>query len=223
MENGNPLNDIYQTLLSTFGPRNWWPADTAEEVVIGAILAQNVAWHNARKAIENLEQNNLLSMAAIHEIEISMLAPLIRSSRFYHQKAERLKNFTKLLFDRFKGDLLNMFALDLEALRQTLMDLKGFGEETVDSILLYAAEKPIFVIDAYTRRIFSRLGLIGADASYRAYQQFFMNRLPADVALFNDYHAQLVHLGNQVCKKKLPLCAQCPLNKQCAGKMEFVK
>ncbi len=223
MKNSESLKSIYQALLSAFGPRNWWPADTAEEVVIGAILAQNVAWKNAHAAIQNLKQNELLSLTAIHETDTSMLAPLIRSSRFYHQKAERLKNFTTLLFDRFKGDLSNMFQLDLDPLRKTLMNLKGFGEETVDSILLYAAEKPIFVIDAYTRRIFSRLGLTDAGASYREHQQFFMNRLPADAALFNDYHAQLVHLGNQICKKKLPLCHQCPLNHRCAGKMEPLK
>jgi len=220
MENDDALNDIYQTLLSAFGPRQWWPADTTEEVVIGAILAQNVAWENARKAIENLKQNNLLSLAAIHETDASTLAPLIRPSRFYHQKAERLKNFTHLLFDGFKGELSDMFGLGLAPLRQALLDLKGFGEETVDSILLYAAEKPIFVIDAYTRRIFSRLALIEADASYRAYQQFFISRLPADTALYNDYHAQLVYLGNRICKKKSPLCPECPLNHRCHHKME---
>jgi len=220
MKNGSSLDAVYQSLFSAFGPRHWWPADSAEEVVIGAILAQNVAWANASKAIHQLKQNNLMSLAAIHDTDTQTLAPLIRSSRFYHQKAERLKNFTSLLFDQFDGDLTAMFDLALAPLRITLLDLKGFGDETVDSIILYAAEKPIFVIDAYTRRIFSRLGLTSAEWPYRQYQDFFMERLTHDVALFNDYHAQIVHLGNQVCKKKLPLCAKCPLANTCDGKME---
>ena len=220
MKNGSSLEAVYQSLLSAFGPRHWWPADSADEVVVGAILAQNVAWANASKAIHQLKQNNLLSLAAIHDTNTETLAPLIRSSRFYHQKAERLKNFTSLLFDQFDGDLTAMFDLALAPLRKALLDLKGFGDETVDSILLYAAEKPIFVIDAYTRRIFSRLGLTAEDWSYQKYQDFFMARLKHDVPLFNDYHAQIVYLGNQVCKKKLPLCIKCPLASTCDGKME---
>ncbi|MDZ7832155.1 MAG: hypothetical protein U5L07_10425 [Desulfobacterales bacterium] len=220
MTTGAHLESIYQKLLSAFGPRHWWPADTAEEVVIGAILTQNVAWKNARKAMEALNQHRLLSLSAIHQTNTSDLAPLIRSSRFYHQKAERLKNFTTLLFDQFDGDLDALFGLDPAPARKALLKLKGFGGETVDSILLYAAEKPIFVIDAYTRRIFERLGLTEAGWSYQAYQAFFMSRLPQDVALFNDYHAQIVHLGNRICKKRQPICAQCPLADQCSGPME---
>jgi len=220
MTTGAQLESIYRTLLSAFGYRHWWPADTAEEVVIGAILAQNVAWENARKAIDQLHQHHLLSLTAIHHIDAADLAPLIRSSRFYHQKAKRLKNFTSLLFDRFDGDLDTLFGLDLAPLRKVLINLKGFGPETVDSILLYAAEKPIFVIDAYTRRIFGRLGVTGADWSYPAYQDFVMSRLASDVPLFNDFHAQIVYLGNRICKKKRPLCPQCPLENQCSGPME---
>ncbi|MFP4225816.1 MAG: endonuclease III domain-containing protein [Desulfobacterales bacterium] len=214
------LESIYQNLLSAFGPRHWWPADTAEEVVIGAILTQNVAWKNARKAMEALNQHRLLALSAIHQTNTSDLAPLIRSSRFYHQKAGRLKNFTTLLFHQFDGDLDALFGLDMAPLRRMLLNLNGFGPETVDSILLYAAEKPIFVIDAYTRRIFERLGLAETGWTYQAYQTFFMSRLPQDVALFNDYHAQIVHLGNRICKKRQPLCAQCPLADQCSGPME---
>ena len=220
MITGAHLESIYQKLLSAFGRRHWWPADTAEEVVIGAILAQNVAWDNARKAIEALKKHHLLALAAIHQTGAGDLAPLIRSSRFYHQKAERLKNFTTLLFDQFDGDLDALFGLDLARARKALLNLKGFGPETVDSILLYAAEKPVFVIDAYTRRIFERLKITAADWSYPAYQDFFMSRLPHDPALFNDYHAQLVYLGSQICKKRRPLCAQCPLENQCGGPME---
>lgn len=220
MPSGAQLKSIYQALLSTFGPRHWWPADTAEEVVIGAILAQNVAWENARKAIDQLSRHHLLSLSAIHRTDAEDLAPLIRASRFYRQKAARLKNFTTLLFDRFDGNLEALFSLNLAMLRQTLLGLKGFGGETVDSILLYAAEKPIFVIDAYTRRIFTRLKMTEAEWTYQAYQAFFMSRLPQDIALYNDYHAQIVHLGSRICKKRQPLCAQCPLEDQCGGPME---
>jgi len=220
MTTGAQILSIYQALLSAFGHRRWWPADTAEEVVIGAILAQNVAWENAHKAIEALNQQRLLSLPAIHQTDTADLAPLIRSSRFFNQKAERLKNFAILLFDQFDGDLTALFSLDLATARKSLLNLKGFGPETVDSILLYAAGKPIFVIDAYTRRIFERVKMTASDWSYQSYQDFFMSRLPRDPALFNDYHAQIVYLGNQICKKKRPLCARCPLENQCSGPME---
>ncbi|HMA68014.1 MAG TPA: hypothetical protein VKO20_09350, partial [Desulfosalsimonadaceae bacterium] len=194
----------------------WWPADSTEEVIIGAVLAQNVSWRNARRAVAELESNQLLSLAAIHATPAEILAPLIRSSRFYRQKAERLKNFAALVAEEYGGDISSMFSLDANRLRRKILRLKGFGEETSDSILLYAAEKPVFVIDAYTRRIFSRLGAASAGWGYRQYQQFFMNRLPADVALFKDYHAQIVQLGNRLCRKNHPLCQNCPLACRCA-------
>lgn len=210
-----PLEDIYQALYGAFGHQQWWPADTAEEVLIGAVLAQNVAWENAKRAIQGLKENELLSLAAIDQTDTAVIAPLIRPSRFYNQKAERLKNLSALLFDRFAGSLEAMFAAELYELRGALKQLSGFGDETVDSILLYAAEKPIFVIDAYTRRIFARLGLIPADWRYRDCQRFFMERLPADLDLYQDYHAQIVKLGSGICKKQKPRCAECPIRFCC--------
>ncbi|MFO7838763.1 MAG: hypothetical protein R6X08_04600 [Desulfosalsimonadaceae bacterium] len=210
------LNAIYETLRAAYGHQGWWPADSTEEVVIGAVLAQNVTWKNARRAIGELDRNRLLSLAAIHASPCETIAPLIRSSRFYRQKAKRLKNFAALVAEEYKGDLPSMFSLDTESLRKKIMRLKGFGEETTDSILLYAAEKPVFVIDAYTRRIFSRLGFTPDNRSYGQYQQFFTSRLPADAALFNDYHAQIVQLGSRLCLKNRPLCQNCPLAGRCA-------
>lgn len=210
-----PLEDIYRALYGAFGHQHWWPADTAEEVVIGAVLAQNVAWENAQRAIQALKQNGLLSLAAIDQTDTAVIAPLIRPSRFYNQKAERLKNLSALLFERFGGSLEGMFATELYELRGVLKQLNGFGDETVDSILLYAAEKPIFVIDAYTRRIFARLGLIPGDWTYRNCQRFFMERLPAELDLYQDYHAQIVKLGSEICKKRRPRCVECPISGWC--------
>ena len=210
-----PLTDIYQALYAAFGHQQWWPADTAEEVVIGAVLAQNVAWENAHRAIQALKQGGLLSLAAIYKTDTAVIAPLIRPSRFYNQKAGRLKSLAALLFDRFSGSLDVMFATELYELRAVLKQLSGFGNETVDSILLYAAEKPIFVIDAYTLRIFARQGLIPGDWRYRECQRFFMERLPADLDLYQDYHAQIVKLGSTICKKRKPQCAACPIRFSC--------
>jgi len=217
-----PLYEIYQALRRTFGHQHWWPAETAEEVIIGAVLAQNVAWKNASRAIQALKEKQLLSLADLHETDAAVIAPLIRPSRFYNQKAQRLKNLSDLLMDRFQGSLEAMLAADLSLLKKELMNLSGFGNETVDSILLYAAQKPVFVIDAYTRRIFSRLGLISPDWSYRACQQYFMDRLPADLDLYQDFHAQIVCLGSQICKKKNSLCSYSPLMRWCEKKMRAI-
>ena len=210
-----PLIEIYHKLLAAFGHRRWWPAQTRDEVIIGAILTQNVAWKNAKVAIDNLRRHNLLTLEAIHEASISEIATLIKPTRFYNQKAQKLKYFIDFLFYKYGGNLDALFSQDTGELRRELLDIKGLGEETADSILLYAGEKPVFVIDAYTKRIFSRLGLTGGEWSYRAYQQFFMERLVKDVKLYNDYHAQIVHLGHVYCKKHEPECTPCPLNKLC--------
>lgn len=207
--------DIYHRLLDAFGNRRWWPAQTREEVIIGAILTQNVAWKNAKTAIDNLRQHNLLTLKAIQKAGISEIATLIKPTRFYNQKAQKLKYFIEFLFYKYNGNLNALFSQDTNALRQELLDIRGLGEETVDSILLYAGKKPVFVIDAYTKRVFSRLGLTDERWSYRAYQQFFIGRLVKDVKLYNDYHAQIVHLGHVHCKKQKPECTECPLNNLC--------
>jgi len=184
-------------------------------VIIGAILTQNVAWKNAKAAIDNLRKHNLLTLKAIHEVSISEIATLIKPARFYNQKAQKLKYFIDFLFYKYGGNLDALFSQDTGELRRELLNIKGLGEETVDSILLYAGEKPVFVIDAYTKRIFSRLGLTDKEWSYHAYQHFFMERLVKDAKLYSDYHAQIVHLGHVYCKKHEPKCTECPLNKLC--------
>jgi len=214
-----PLMDIYHKLLAAFGYQRWWPAQTRDEVIIGAILTQNVAWKNAKTAIDNLKKHNLLTLKAIHETNISEIATLIKPTRFYNQKAQKLKSFVDFLFYKYSGNLDALFSQDISELRRELLNINGLGEETVDSILLYAGEKTVFVIDAYTKRIFSRLGLTDEEWSYPAYQQFFMERLVQDVKLYNDYHAQIVHLGHVYCKKHGPECTTCPLNNLCRSRV----
>ena len=207
--------EVYRRLLAAFGHQRWWPGETGEEVIIGAILTQNVAWKNVETAIDNLRQHNLLALKAIHEADIAEIAVLIRPTRFYNQKAQKLKRLSGFLFDRYRSDLDAMFSEDVDQLRQELLGIGGLGEETVDSILLYAGNKAVFVVDAYTKRIFSRLGLTDERWSYRAYREFFMQSLDRDAELYNDYHAQIVHLGRLYCKKNGPECTRCPMSDLC--------
>jgi endonuclease-3 related protein len=204
------LLDIYSILLSRFGPRYWWPAETREEVILGAVLAQNTSWNNVKKAISALRSAKCLTFKAIDRTDINRLADLIRPSRFMNQKAQTLKVFTHYLKERYRYDLQKMKQVDLPLLRAELLSLHRIGPETADSILLYALEKSVFVIDAYTKRIFSRHGFLDRDDSYDTYQRLFMDNLPQDVKLYNEYHALLVHTGYRYCKPK-PLCEDCPL------------
>ena len=214
------IHHIYKLFLKTFGPQNWWPAGTADEIIIGAILTQSVNWKNVETAIENLKQNNLCTIEQIHYSNIEIIAPLIRSTLYYKQKAKKLKSFAEFLFTGYNGDLNRMFQTEITELRMQLLQIKGIGEETADSILLYAGNKPVFVIDAYTKRIFSRLGITKPDWNYTKYQHFFMANLPMDISLYNDYHAQIVHLGKNICKIK-PLCEECPLCNICSSRGEI--
>ncbi len=209
------LVEVYHKLLAAFGHQRWWPGETREEVIIGAILTQNVAWRNVETAIDNLRQHNLLTLKAINEADVSGIASLIRPTRFYNQKALKLKRLSDFLFDRYQGDLDAMFAEGVDRLRHELLNVGGLGEETVDSILLYAGNKAVFVVDAYTKRTFSRLGFTNEKWSYRAYQQFFMQHLDNEAELYNDYHAQIVRLGRAFCKKNVPECTPCPLSDLC--------
>jgi len=207
--------EIYIQLRNEFGLRNWWPSETREETIIGAILVQNVSWQNVVKAINALRQNNLLTLKAIHHSTTANITMLIKPTRFYIQKTNKLKVFTTWLYHKYAGNIDIMFREDFRELRAEMLGIKGLGEETVDSILLYAGDKLIFVIDAYTKRIFSRLGLTNEQWSYNYYQQYFMNNLDNDVNLFNDYHAQIVHLGKLFCTKQSPKCSECPLGRKC--------
>jgi endonuclease-3 related protein len=201
---------IYQKLYQTYGSRHWWPGETSFEVMVGAILTQNTSWRNVEKAIQNLKEEGVLNPKGIRDLKKSELAPLIKSSGYYRIKADRLKSFVDFLFEEYNGNIKKMGRERLRELREKLLGVKGVGPETADSILLYGLKKPIFVVDAYTKRILSRHGVISEEASYDEVQKLFMNYLPLDEKLFNEYHALFVYLGKTVCKK-IPKCELCPL------------
>jgi endonuclease-3 related protein len=211
---GQALTGIYRRLLDRFGHQHWWPAEEPFEVVVGAILTQSAAWGNVQKAIANLKAAEALSPVRLRRLQLPRLARLVHPCGYYNAKALKLKSFAFWLGNHYGDDLARLFAGDTVDLRQQLLSVHGIGPETADSILLYAAGKPIFVIDAYTRRIFSRIGLTPEKDSYAGYQAFFMDSLPADAGLFNEYHALLVRLGKDVCRRR-PLCPQCCLSDIC--------
>lgn len=210
------LSEIYTRLYQHFGAQHWWPQhDGAFEIIVGAILTQNTAWTNVEKALANLKHARALTPARLHRIPTARLARWIRPSGYFNLKAKKLHAFTQFLLANHRGSLTRLFRLDTPTLREQLLAVYGIGPETADSIILYAAEKPIFVVDAYTRRICARLGLSREDASYDELQRLFMEHLPRDEKLFNEYHALLVALGKNLCKKTAPRCAQCPLVALC--------
>jgi endonuclease-3 related protein len=202
---------IYQRLLSAFGPQNWWPADTPFEVCVGAILTQNTSWRNVARAVSRLKQASALDAESIHSMPIHELASLIRPAGYYNIKAGRLKEFVSFLMSEFAGSVENTVSVDTGELRAKLLEVKGIGPETADSILLYAFNRPVFVIDAYTMRALYRHDIIDADAGYHDVQELFASALPPDAALYNEYHALWVALGKEYCKKRNPACEACPL------------
>jgi len=205
------LLEIYRRLYDVFGPRHWWPGETPFEVMAGAILTQNTSWTNVEKAIQRLKEKGCLDIARVHRLKKAQLAPMIKSSGYYRIKADRLKGFIDFVFKEYDGSIEKMGEEELPVLREKLLGIKGVGPETADSILLYGLRKPMFVVDAYTKRVLSRHGIITGKASYDAVQGLFMKHLPRDERLFNEYHALLVHLGKTFCRKK-PKCEICPLN-----------
>lgn len=213
----NILIKIYRTLYQTYGPRHWWPGETSFEVMVGAILTQNTSWRNVEKAIQKLKGKGVLNPEGIHYLKRSKLARLIKSSGYYRIKTDRLKSFIDFLFEEYDGNIKKMGGERLGELREKLLGVKGIGPETADSILLYGLKKPIFVVDAYTRRILSRHGIISEKASYEEVQKLFMDYLPRDEKLFNEYHALFVYLGKTVCKK-IPRCELCPLRDKIGNK-----
>jgi endonuclease-3 related protein len=206
----NELQTIYKTLFKAFGPQHWWPGDTPFEIAVGAILTQNTNWGNVEKAIDNLKAAQALSARKIHEMSTDKLAALIRPAGYFNVKAKRLKAFISLLMDDHQGSMKRMKNKDMNMLRGKLLSVNGIGPETADSMLLYALDKPIFVIDAYTKRILSRHGIIGHDEPYEAFQGLFHEALRRDTRLFNEYHALFVRTGKDYCRPK-PLCHGCPL------------
>ena len=209
------LNEIYNLLHEAFGPMHWWPAETSFEVMVGAILTQFVSWKNVETAICNLKSEGLLSIDGICSVDNEKLEELVWCTRFYKQKTKKLKGFCLHLKHTYGGNLDVFFKKEPGELRKELLSLYGVGEETADSIMLYAAGKPVFVVDAYTRRIFGRLGFFGEKASYSEIQKLFMDNLEHDVKLFNEYHALIVRVGNRYCTGKTPRCSECPLNVMC--------
>ncbi|ORJ54908.1 endonuclease III domain-containing protein [Geothermobacter hydrogeniphilus] len=214
------LQRVYHLLFEHFGPQHWWPADTPFEMAIGAILTQNTAWTNVEKAIGNLRRADALQVAALHDLPPDELQRLIRPAGFFRQKSERLQLFTAHLIDNHQGDIRRLLAQPLAIARDELLKLKGVGPETADSILLYAGGQPSFVIDAYTRRLFGRLDRLPGDGGYDDLRRMFMESLPASAAMFNEYHALIVILCKEYCRKRRPLCGNCPLSVHCpAGSM----
>jgi len=207
------LINIYHQLMAYYGPQHWWPAEEPFEVIIGAILTQSAAWTNVARAIANLKSANALSPEVLRQLPLAKLAAIIRPCGYYNAKALKLKSSAYWLGENYNDNLNKLFANNTDVLRQQLLAIHGVGEETADSIILYAANKPVFVIDAYTRRIVGRIGLAPGN-SYASYQALFMDNLPTDTGLFNEYHALLVQLAKNVCRKR-PLCQQCCLNNLC--------
>ena len=204
---------IYNRLSEYYGHQAWWPADDLFEILAGAILTQNTAWTNVEKAIKNLKQQGLCNSQSLSTIDQSELAQLIRSSGYFNQKSERLIRFAKWYEQR--GGVENLMLKGLEELRAELLNLNGIGDETADDMLLYAFEKPSFIIDTYTRRIFSRINLLAEKSPYLVLQNTFQQALSCDVALFQQYHALIVTHAKKHCLKK-PVCTGCPIRDRCS-------
>lgn len=210
-ENNNPFLRVYDRLQNHFGPQQWWPGDTPLEVMVGAVLTQNTNWANVEQAINNLKKAGKLSYSALRALSVDELAAHIRPSGYYNIKSRRLGNLLQMIEDEYEGEIRFLFEDSLEESRENLLKVKGVGPETADSILLYAAQKPIFVIDTYTHRVFSRHHLVEQNTDYFSLQQEFMDSLPQEVSLFNEFHALIVAVAKEFCKKTKPRCNECPL------------
>lgn len=209
----NSLTNIYRLLYERFGPQNWWPGETKTEIIIGAVLTQNTSWKNVEKAIANLRSANHLCFKSLKKLSQPELAQLIRPAGYYNIKAKRLKNFVNWLFENYNGNLGLLDSIATDQLRQELLSINGVGMETADSILLYAFEREIFVVDAYTCRVLVRHGLMDMEfCDYQQVQQFLQHNLQSDVKLYNEFHALFVCVGKQFCKPT-PKCEKCPLCK----------
>jgi endonuclease-3 related protein len=205
------LRTYFDTLLATHGPQHWWPGRTRFEIIVGAILTQNTSWTNVEHAIRNLRAARLLNPASIHSAPSPQLAKLLRPSGYFRQKTKSLKDFVKFLFESHAGSLSRLFATRTAVLREQLLAVRGIGPETADSILLYAGKHPVFVVDAYTRRIFERHNLVHAKSTYEEIRKRFETSLPAHPQLFNEFHALIVHVGKNFCRPNNPRCSECSL------------
>ncbi len=213
----------YRRLRSHFGHQHWWPADTPFEVCVGAILTQNTAWSNVERAIRNLKQARLLTPRALYATPTRRLAALIRPAGYFNVKAKRLRHFLSFLMEQYHGDLDRMLARPTNVLRAELLEVNGIGPETADSILLYAGNHPVFVVDAYTKRVLARHAVISSGATYDDIQRLFPRSLHRDpVAWFNDFHAQFVAVGKTYCRARAADCACCPLRSELPRKVRTV-
>lgn len=206
------LRAFFDAMMAAYGPQGWWPAKTPTEVIIGAILTQNTAWRNVERAIDNLRSAGALDWAVLRDLPAEELAELIRPAGTFNVKTRRLRLFVAWLWERFDGRLERLFAMPLHALREELLGVSGIGRETADAILLYAGSLPTFVVDAYTARILFRHRLIDPDYGYDDIKDLFESNLPADVTLFNEYHALLVQVGKLHCRPRAR-CEGCPLER----------
>jgi endonuclease-3 related protein len=213
-ETSAALRRVYRRLRARFGHAGWWPGDSPFEVCVGAILVQNTAWANVERALDGLRRRRRLSFRALDGLSAARLAPLVRSSGTFRVKARRLRAFLDFVSSEYGGRVETMRSEPPSLLRRKLLAVAGIGPETADSIALYAAGHPVFVVDAYTRRVFTRLGLLRGGESYDEVQRFFEGHLPRDAGLYNDYHAQIVRLGKDVCRTR-PRCPECPLADLC--------
>lgn len=207
------LRQYYEEVSAALGPMHWWPAKTPFEVIVGAILTQNTAWTNVKLALSNLKREKLLSPRCMARVPEARLAGLIRPSGYFRQKAKKLKAFLRFLQSEYRGSLARMSAAPTALLRGQLLAVHGIGPETADSILLYAARHPVFVVDAYTKRVLGRHSLLPEKSPYEDVQQFFTRNLPRDEAYFNEYHALIVNVGKKWCRATNPRCHECPLGK----------
>jgi endonuclease-3 related protein len=201
----------FAAMSQALGPMHWWPASTPFEVIVGAILTQNTSWANVERAIANLRLAQMLTPSAISEARMSRLAALVRPSGYFRQKAKKLKVFVRFLQREYGGSLKSMFDTPTGTLREKLLAVHGIGPETADSVLLYAGNHPVFVVDAYTHRIFGRHGITDGKPQYESVRELFETALPRDPRLLNEFHALVVNIGKNWCRKKEPLCAECPL------------
>lgn len=217
MEN-KKLTEIYDILLKRFGPQGWWPAKTRFEVVVGAILTQNTNWKNVEKVIGEMERKGLLEPEGLRKISETELGEIVRPVGYYNQKSKKLKNFLEFLFKEYGGSMDNLAEADEDVLRAQLLDLWGVGEETADAILLYAADKPSFVVDAYTKRVFMRMGMLDGITTYSEIKDFFEENLPKDLELYKEFHALIDELAKNYCLIN-PGCDLCPVSGLCARKM----
>ncbi len=201
---------MYAKAYDHFGPQNWWPGDTPLEIMVGAVLTQNTNWANVERAIANLKSKGPLTLQFLLNLSHEQLAEAIRPAGYLNLKAKRLRNLLVFLQQRFAGDIEQMRKISLDQLRQELLQVNGIGEETADSILLYALQKPSFVIDGYTYRILRRHAMIAKEADYIEMQNLFVDNLPSETSLYNEYHALLVAIGKNYCRPRNPLCMSCP-------------